>query len=429
MKIFFSFICCLFLFSTVLHAHNMTPNSNYRMKFVFPFGENNVQSVCPLQFRTLDGCCDGPQDHLYTLNQRIGCCRLPNEFLTVGATSACCPALPSDQNRWGQTETSVCGGYCPPASSVYSFSGITSCCNSCSEVIAFQSKGNVCGTCCSRVPVSCGNIGERVCEPGTGSAYCSLDPTKPCSGDGYYVVGSSGEGGYSCAYLPDPCPPKGQWNAGEKSWYCENCYRNGSLLHAGSCAYNGPSANANCTAGATCYSCYNSVTTGTKCVRTTCMWGLHNGVWEWCYVKATSVKDGVCAATGGFTQDFYGTVPGDERFVYSGQPAACYWQYWTFSAMNATCTGRSVAKEYMPKIVCHPPEDYTNKASVCIGKYGADCGYNSFSYYECANSTGPISQCWRNGKFYKSSSCRYVGACGNTGCTSSADAYMCETKY
>ena len=411
----------IFLFVLLQASSSFAQNkTSYQLKLVFPFGEaeRHNASICPIQYRTLDGCCDGAQENIYTSNNRKGCCRSPNEFLKVGAGSACCTALPTGQNRWGQTFSSVCGGHCPPpseirsfqtfnsccdecnpvsgvvafqakgnvcgtccsripescgnagirlcsegtgsaycsklpdkcndpddwligshgeggftccskcgtggvryastnsdcgsccyapdlkltyggatscctelptgqtrwgqttssvcggycapTSSIYSFNGLTSCCSSCNEVIAFQSNTNVCGTCCSRIPESCGNVGVRVCEPGSGSAYCSIDPAKPCSGDGYYVTGSSGEGGYNCLYKSNPCGASGSWYAGTNQWHCPFCTHEslGIINPTAACIYAGASANNTCTAviggvinaPANYYSCFTGQT-------------------------------------------------------------------------------------------------------------------------------------------------------------------------
>lgn len=223
-EIFYIFLALVFFITPHVFAQNVTPNDKgYKIKFVFPFGDPKSQSICPLPDRTLDGCCDGPQDHIYEVNNKKGCCRPPQEFFTIGTSSACCAALKPNQNRWGQTFSSVCGGDCPPPSEVRTHQTFNSCCPECAAnigVVAFQNVGNVCGTCCSRVPESCGNAGIRVCSEGTGSAYCSKIPDK-CNDADDWLIGSYGEGGYHCC---DKCTNGKRYNQTNSG--CGSCCTN-----------------------------------------------------------------------------------------------------------------------------------------------------------------------------------------------------------
>lgn len=209
-RIFLS-VFLIILFSTDAFAESHGIN----IKLVFPFGEGG--SVCSPSYRTLDGCCEPPKS-IYSYNPTVkGCCAQPNSISTVGANTRCCVPWKAPQLRWGQTESSPCGGYCPPTSNHLTYSGYSSCCSACSEVIAFQSAPlNVCGTCCSRIPESCGSAGYRVCESTTGSAYCSSDINK-CIPSTDWIAGTSGEGGYSC------CAPCAGQRYGQTTTDCGSC--------------------------------------------------------------------------------------------------------------------------------------------------------------------------------------------------------------
>ena len=224
-----AFLCLFFASSPAF--------SEAHLKLVFPFGENPIVTVCPTQYSTSDGCCR-PPDSVYQYSIGIdGCCRSTNEIHTIGGTtrcclpegagqsrwnqtatspcgqfctqpsliinsfgqSSCCAPLNPGQNRWGQTATSLCGGYCPTPNVISTYNGFSSCCSNCADVggvLAFQTNTSVCGTCCSQIPISCGNIGERVCEPGTGSTYCSQNSA--CNHPHEWSYGTPGEGGYTC---------------------------------------------------------------------------------------------------------------------------------------------------------------------------------------------------------------------------------------
>ena len=195
-NIFFLIFLSLFLNTTIVFAQTTKP----RMKLVFPFGDPQTQSVCPLERRTVDTCC--PEvERIYTYSDARRCCQSPNELLSFGALSGCCPPWKSGQPRWGRTESSICGGYCAPVSQIVTAGGYSSCCSDCAlvdGVRAFESAPlNVCGTCCSRIPESCGNAGIRLCHSDTGSAYCSKLPDK-CNDADDWMIGSHGEGGYHC---------------------------------------------------------------------------------------------------------------------------------------------------------------------------------------------------------------------------------------
>ena len=235
------YIISIFCFSTAGSAQGLMSNNThgYQMKLVFPFGEYASFSIstCPTQYKIDNTCCEPPQS-IYQYNPTTkGCCTPPNEVLGTGtnercctqpqatqerwdqtttspcgqfctqpnavihsfARSSCCAPLTPGQNRWGQTATSLCGGHCPTPNVISTYNGFSSCCSNCADaggVLAFQTVTSVCGTCCSYVPVICGNAGERVCEPTTGSAYCSQNSV--CNHPDEWLIGSTGEGGYTC---------------------------------------------------------------------------------------------------------------------------------------------------------------------------------------------------------------------------------------
>ena len=191
----------IFLILIISYPHNAFPQqTHHRLKFVFPFGEGiGTTSICQPQYQTNNGCCEPPKDIYEYSTGAKGCCTAPNEVLGAIPNERCCTPWKAGQNRWGQTASSPCGGYCGTPDVISSYNGYSSCCSNCGDVngvLAFQTITSVCGTCCSRIPISCGNIGERVCEPGTGSAYCSQ--TSACNHPNEWSYGSEGEGGFTC---------------------------------------------------------------------------------------------------------------------------------------------------------------------------------------------------------------------------------------
>ena len=194
-----SHVICLSLF-LMSSSFAFAQNNPYRMKFVFPFGEGGgTTSVCQTQYQTNNGCCEPPKNvYEYSLGAK-GCCETPNEVHGTSPNERCCTPLKLGQNRWGQTPTQPCGGYCPAPNVISTYNGFSSCCSNCADVggvVEFQMNNSVCGTCCSYTPVNCGNAGERVCEPTTGSAYCSQNSA--CSDPNEWSYGSTGEGGFTC---------------------------------------------------------------------------------------------------------------------------------------------------------------------------------------------------------------------------------------
>ena len=148
------FLLALFLFvifqSATTFAQGMKPNSDYKMKLVFPFGEmeKHNSSVCDMPYRTLDGCCE-PPNAVYTHDSRIGCCRTPNETHTRGTNTRCCAPATISQSRWNQTETSPCGQFCTQPSAVLNSFGKSSCCPSCTGSRWNQTATSICGECCT----------------------------------------------------------------------------------------------------------------------------------------------------------------------------------------------------------------------------------------------------------------------------------------
>lgn len=234
-----SIIFILFI-SAILYPSSpaFSQNSRTTLKFVFPFGEKTNYAVCPTNKQTIDGCCNGQNDSVYAHDALTACCRLPNTVSTVGTKQRCCfPLSPVGQQRWGQTESSVCGGYCAPGSGVAYANGFSSCCPNCSEVRAFHSgPANVCGTCCSKIPENCGTAGVRVCESATGSAYCSVDPDK-CQPATDWIIGSAGEGGYACCPNCTPGGSRYDHTASSCGSCCPQWYAGPSLCCSSGCGW------------------------------------------------------------------------------------------------------------------------------------------------------------------------------------------------
>ena len=427
-KLFYLLLVLTPIFSS--NAQNINPNTDYKLKMVFPFGESKTVSICPINLRTPDGCCDGTQDKIYNYTDSIkGCCRQPNSvaiwgqqqrccsagfcqngtiydkgennpcgsccsspnsYRVYGQASSCCTPVSNGQTFWGQTESSPCGGYCPPTQEIRTHQTFNSCCDTCSEVLAFQSVGNVCGTCCSRIPESCGNAGIRVCSPGTGSAYCSKLPDK-CTDPDDWLIGSHGEGGYHCC---DKCTNGKRYNQTNSD--CGRCCANTSVT----VTYGGITSC--CTSLA---DRYNQTTTDVCGVS--------------CPSNFMATYGGQSACCGSACTTF-------RSFQTTGNPCGTCCRSTT---LNCGTAGTLMCAQGTGSRYCSPGTCGTGYVLVGTPATGYSCSSKAKpANASCTwkNDYWSCTACMRNGAFYKSGACGYNGAKANATCAASVKAYKCS---
>ena len=340
-----------------LTANMAFAKSYTQIKMVFPFGERDgATSICSSQYQTNVGCCEPPQSvYQYTV-ALTGCCTPPNEVHGTGTNQRCCTPLTSGQNRWGQTESYPCGGYCGAPNVVSSYNMFSSCCSNCADVggiLAFQTNTSVCGTCCSAVPISCGNIGERVCEPGTGSAYCSQ--TSACNHPNEWLIGSSGEGGFTCCASCEGT----RWGHNESS--CGSCCTAGNEY----VVFSGVSS---CCPGAQ----------GSRYFQTSerpCGFFCAGSAYSWSNSE-------YCCHTG----QSYAFAPGATR------PACCARSHYAYGTGTACCDGTDMtvvrAPETSQATCCHKDDSFYTPSS---NGMTSCCGGKVFSHQfgkSCCSSAG-----------------------------------------